>query len=71
MKKDIAQKILDMHEALREDGAYQALLAEHEARNARFLETVNALEESQRAAIFDYLGLLIEMHTRQLNQACK
>ena len=66
MNQSTAQKILEVQEALRSDPAYQALVAEHEVRNARFLKTVNALEEPQRDAIFDYLGLIVEMHTRQL-----
>ena len=71
MEQSTAHKILDIQEALRSDPAYQALIAEHEVRNTRFLETVNALEKSQRAAIYDYLGLIVEIHTRQLEWACK
>ncbi len=71
MEQSTAHKILDIQEALRSDPAYQALVAEHEIRNARFLKTVEALTESQRSDIFDYLGLIVEMHTRQLEWACK
>ena len=71
MDKQATVKLLTVQEALLDDPGYQALLREHEILNARFLETVKALEESQRSAIFDYLGLLTEMHTRQLEQACK
>lgn len=71
MNQKAAMKLLTVQEALLDNPEYRALLEEHEILNTRFLETVEALEESQRSAIFDYLGLLVEMHTKQLEQACK
>ena len=52
-----------------EDETYRQLMDEHGARNERFLEVVQSLSEEQQTAIYDYLGVLIEMHLRMLEQA--
>ena len=71
MKKQVVDKMLQIEEALREDPGYQHLMAEHEVLNPRFLAAVEKLEKEQQDAIYDYLGLLIQMHTEMLLKACE
>ena len=70
MDKTVAMRIMDIQESLMDDPSYQELLAEHAVLNARFLETVNGLEKHRQDAIFDYLGVFLEMHNRMLELAC-
>ena len=63
--------MLQIEEALREDPGYQHLMAEHEVLNPRFLAAVEELGQEQQDAIYDYLGLLIQMHTEMLLKACE
>ena len=70
MDQKCVNKLLELQESLRFDPDYQALQEEHTARNARFLETVNALDRQQQDAIFDYLGVLLEMHNKMLERVC-
>ena len=65
------EKILSIQEALLQDVQYQQVTAEHTVLNARFLETVNALEKQQQDAIFDYLGLILQMHLKMLEYTCQ
>ena len=69
MRKELSKKILQLQEAAMEDETYRQLMDEHGARNERFLEVVQSLSEEQQTAIYDYLGVLIEMHLRMLEQA--
>ena len=71
MKKQVVDKMLQIEEALREDPGYQHLMAEHEVLNPRFLAAVEELGQEQQDAIYDYLGLLIQMHTEMLLKACE
>lgn len=71
MNREVSDKILSIQEALLQDVQYQQVAAEHTVLNARFLETVNALEKQQQDAIFDYLGLILEMHNKMLELACQ
>ena len=70
MDQKCVHKLLEMEESIRLDSDYQALLAEHTVRNARFLEIVNALDRQQQDVIFDYLGVILEIHNRMLEFAC-
>ena len=69
MRKELSKKILQLQEAAMEDETYRQLMDEHGVRNERFLQVVQSLSEEQQTAIFDYLGVLIEMHLRMLEQA--
>ena len=71
MKKQVVDKMLQIEEALRQDAGYQHLMAEHEVLNPRFLAAVEELGQEQQDAIYDYLGLLIQMHTEMLLKACE
>ena len=69
MSREASRKLLQLQEAAMEDETYRQLMDEHGARNERFLEVVQSLSEEQQTAINDYLGVLIEMHLRMLEQA--
>ena len=71
MEKQVVDKMLRIEEALRQDAGYQHLMAEHEVLNPRFLAAVEELGQEQQDAIYDYLGLLIQMHTEMLLKACE
>ena len=71
MNREVSDKILSIQEAILQDAQYQQLAAEHTALNARFLEIVNALDKQQQDAIFDYLGLILQMHIKMLEYACQ
>ena len=71
MKKYAVDKLLEIEEALRLDEGYQHLMAEHATLNARFLALLEELEEEQQNLIYDYLGLLLQMHTEMLLKACE
>jgi len=69
MDKAVAQKILDIQESMRNHEDFPSLQEEHNILNARFLKTVETLTQTQKDAIFDYIGLLIEIHLRTLESA--
>ena len=69
MSREASRKLLQLQEATMEDETYRQLMDEHGARNERFLEVVQSLSEEQQTAIYAYLGVLIEMHLRMLEQA--
>ena len=69
MKKYAVDRLLEIEEALRLDEGYQHLMAEHHSMNARFLALLEELEEEQQDTIYDYLGLLLQMHTEMLLKA--
>ena len=66
MDKVIFEKILDAQEQLVAKPEYQNLMKEYELRNARFLEQVETMNQEQQAAVWDYCGMLIEMHLHTL-----
>ena len=70
MERYAVDKLLRIEEGLREDPVYQNLLAEHDRLNSRFLAAVEDLEQEQQDAIYDYIGLLIQLHTEMLLKAC-
>ena len=66
MDKAIFDKILEAQERLSTKPEYQNLMKEYELRNARFLEQVKTMNQEQQAAVWDYCGMLIEMHLHTL-----
>ena len=66
MNKAIFDKILDAQEMLSAKPEYQNLIKEYELRNERFLEQVKTMNPEQQAAVWDYCGMLIEMHLHTL-----
>ena len=71
MRNIAVDKLLEIEEFMRTDEGYRQLMAEHKVLNARFLEMLEELEGEQRALIYDYLGVLIRMHTEMLLKACE
>ena len=66
MNKGIFDKILDAQEMLSVKPEYQNLIKEYELRNERFLEQVKTMNPEQQSAVWDYCGMLIEMHLHML-----
>jgi len=71
MEKQAVDKLMEIEEALRVDEGYRHLMAEYEAISPRFLAVLEQLEKEQQDAVFDYLALLIQMHTEMLLKACE
>ena len=69
MDKTIVNRLFDIQDAMRQDPDCRSLYEEHAFLNARFLETVESLTAEQKDAVFDYIGLLVEMHLRTLMYA--
>ena len=66
VNKAIFDKILDAQEMLSAKPEYQNLIKEYELRNERFLEQVKTMNPEQQSAVWDYCGMLIEMHLHML-----
>ena len=66
VNKGIFDKILDAQEMLSAKPEYENLMKEYELRNKRFLEQVKTMNPEQQSAVWDYCGMLIEMHLHTL-----
>ena len=66
MDKTVFDKIYLLQDQIRNDSAYQQVLAEHERLNAELLNQLDTMNESQRNAVLDYCGVLVEMHLKIL-----
>lgn len=71
MNKENSKKLLAIQEAAMADESYQALIGEHGIRNKRFLAVMETLSKEQQAEIYAYLGVLVQMHYRLMELACK
>ena len=67
MNKMIFEKILTAQEKLYCDSEYQTLMEEYASLQERFLEQVETMNPEQREAVWDYCGMLIEMHLHTLD----
>ena len=66
MDKTIFSKILEVQEELLTNPEYQNLIKEYDALNKRFLEQIGTMNQEQQSAVWDYCGMLIEMHLHTL-----
>ena len=66
MDKAIFNIILEAQEELLTNPEYQNLIKEYDALNKRFLEQVRTMNQEQQSAVWDYCGMLIEMHLHTL-----
>ena len=66
MDKAIFEKILEAQERLFAKPEHQNLMEEYELLRVRFLEQVKTMTEEQQSAVWDYCGILIEMHLHTL-----
>ena len=71
MRNVAVDKLLEIEACMRTDESYQHLMEEHKVLYARFLEMLEELEETQKDLIYDYLEVLIQMHTEMLLKACE
>lgn len=65
------QKIIRIQETAAEDPDYLALLEEYRELGSSFLELLESLPRKDAGLIEDYLGIVGELHRRQLIIACK
>ncbi len=66
MDKTVFEKILTAQEELYKNPEYGDLLAEYEQLQKRFLEQVKTMNKEQQSAVWDYCGMLIEIHLHTL-----
>lgn len=66
MDKTAFKKIWELQESFQTHPEYQQLLAEHERLNAKLLKQLDTMNDSQRNAVLDYCGILIELHLKML-----
>ena len=66
MDKQIFDKILTAQEELIKKPEYQSLLDEYKILHTRFMQQVETMNFEQRSAVWDYCGMLIEMHLHTL-----
>ena len=66
MDQQIARKLMAVLEASRCDPGFLQLCQEYDAVNRQLLSQMDAMTESQRSAVLNYIGLCEEMHMKQL-----
>ena len=66
MDKAVFEKILAAQEELHNSPEHKSLMEEYERLNNRFLQQVQTMTPEQQTAVWDYCGMLIEMHLRTL-----
>ena len=66
MDKAVFEKIVTAQECLLQNPEHKLLLAEYEQIHEHFLEQVKTMNEEQRSAVWDYCGMLIEIHLHTL-----
>lgn len=71
MDRSAALKILDIQEAMGKQKDFQPLIAEYQMLSAKFQEAAKTFTKEQWDAVFDYLGVLNEIHLRTLEYALK
>lgn len=69
MERDVCRKILELREEAALDEDFRRLIMEHEALNARLLAQLDTMNDAQRSAVMDYIGLGVEMHLKLLGLA--
>ncbi len=70
MERQTMYKIMQIQENVWKEPEFQTLASEHDTLNQRFLKVVGMLAPEQQAAVFDYVGLLIEMRNKVLEYVC-
>ena len=71
MEQIVTERFITVNERARQDSDYQQLLAEYRVRERQLMEALETMNENQRDAVLDYLGLAGEMHRKLLELACK
>ena len=66
MDRRVFEKIVAAQEEFCKKPEYQKILEEHERLHAHFLQQVETMNPEQQSAVWDYCGLLIEMHLHML-----
>ena len=66
MDKVLFEKILTAQETLYKNPEYKLLLAEYAQLQECFLEQIKTMNKEQQSAVWDYCGMLIEMHLHTL-----
>ncbi len=69
MDKNALNKLLTAQEALMTDRRYLKLYQEYQSRSSAFLSFMEKQENPD--AVWDYLGVCVEMHLHLLELICK
>ena len=70
MRREVALKILDVGERLLKSENYCRLLAEYRRLDTQLLKVFDEIQPQQRDILMAYIGILIEINLRQLEEAC-
>ena len=70
MDQKIVGRLSAVYEQARQDVEYRQLLDEYRVRERQLMEALETMNENQRDAVLDYLGLAGEMHRKLLAFAC-
>lgn len=71
MKKEGVERLILAQEKAVADPEYQALNEEYRKLSGRFDAFLLNLPEEQRNLVMDYLGIVIQMHSKMLILACE
>ena len=66
MDSKMTQYILNLQDRIHTDEEYQRLMDEYTYRNEQLLDQLKTMNPEQRSAVWDYLGLMIELHFKIL-----
>ena len=66
MDKTVFEKIVAAQEELYNGPEHQKLMEEYDRLQERFLQQVGTMTLEQQSAVWDYCGMLIEMHLHTL-----
>ena len=65
------EKLLKIQAIAHKDTAFQRLSQEYDLLDSRLQLALKTMDEQQQNAVTDYIGLLIEMHMKLLEIACR
>lgn len=65
------EKLLKIQAIAHKDPAFQRLSQEYDLLDSGLQLALQTMDEQQQTAVTDYIGLLIEMHMKLLEIACR
>lgn len=71
MNQERNLQMIAVQERVMADPEYQALNEEYRKLSGRFDAFLRNLPEEQRNLVMDYLGIVIQMHSKMLIYACE
>ena len=71
MVKATMNKILEIQDSIQTNSEYWQLMEEYKICGRQLLAQLETMNEDQRNAVLDYLGLGVEMHLKMLEFAVR